>query len=253
VIGAGATFDFTGTGTGVDASFTITPATDNFATKVFSGIPIGTKTVTEIDEAGYVLTDLACDKGSTIYDPTVIPHTVSVDLAYGDNVTCTFTNQIHVGETTRTQGFWSTHSSITNVAWFGGTFAGNTFAGVDQTLCGKTLDTLPKVLGGFWSNISQTTTKTKRSSLDQARMRLLQQLLAAELNQSAFGSSPSTITFVAAEAAYCGTDIDAINNAHSLLAAFNEGGDSGDFTPGASANGKLAKTLADLVFWNVLP
>jgi hypothetical protein len=37
------------------------------------------------------------------------------------------------------------------------------------------------------------------------------------------------------------------------MAAFNEGGDEGDFTPGASANGKVAKDLANLVFWNVLP
>jgi hypothetical protein len=78
-------------------------------------------------------------------------------------------------------------------------------------------------------------------------------LLAAELNQSAFGSVPGTISFADAEAAYCGTDITAINNAASLLAAFNEGGDSGAFTPGASANGKVAKDLANLSFWDVLP
>ena len=62
-------------------------------------------------------------------------------------------------------------------------------------------------MGGFWSNIAKTTTGAKRSALDQARMQLLQQLLAAELNASAFGVSPSTGTFAAWESAYCGTNI----------------------------------------------
>ena len=36
---------------------------------------------------------------------------------------------------------------------------------------------LGKLMGGFWSSVSTTSTGTKRSSLDQARMQLLQQLL----------------------------------------------------------------------------
>ena len=39
----------------------------------------------------------------------------------------------------------------------------------------------------------------------------------------------------------------------SAMAAFNESGDNGVFTPGVSANGKLAKSLADLAYWNTLP
>ena len=37
------------------------------------------------------------------------------------------------------------------------------------------------------------------------------------------------------------------------MAAFNESGDAGLFTPGASANGKQAKDEANLIFWNLLP
>jgi hypothetical protein len=140
--------------------------------------------------------------------------------------------------------------------WFGGTFNGNTYAGVtDKYLCvARPIDTLGKLLGGFWSNISAKTTKQKRSALDQARMQLAQQLLAAILNNAAFGSSPTGSTSIAqAKAAYCGTNTAAISAAASAMGAFNESGDSGVFTPGQSANGKLSKTLANLVFWDNLP
>ena len=56
-------------------------------------------------------------------------------------------------------------------------------------------------MGGFWSNVSKTTTGAKRSSLDHARMLLLQQLLAAILNNQLFGSTPSGITIDQAKAA----------------------------------------------------
>jgi hypothetical protein len=109
-------------------------------------------------------------------------------------------------------------------------------------------------MGGFWASIPQTTTKTKRSDLDAARMRLLQQLLAAMLNNAAFGSSPSgSISIADAEAAYCGTDINAIKAAQAAMAAFNESGDAGNFDPGMSADPKTAKSIADEAFWNVLP
>jgi hypothetical protein len=203
-----------------------------------------------------VLTDLACTGNfAFVYDPTVTA-TVSPVLPNGGSATCTFTNEGVQSQTTRTQGFWGTHSSITNAVWFGGTAGGHTFPGIasaEWLICTHNIDTLGKLLGGFWSGISQTSTKAKRSALDQARMRLLQQLLAAMLNNAAFGSSPTTITIAQAEAALCGNDITAINNAASAMAAFNESGDSGVFTPGASANGKLAKELANIPFWDVLP
>jgi hypothetical protein len=96
-----------------------------------------------------------------------------------------------------------------------------------------------------------TSTKEKRSALDQARMRLLQQLIAAELNHEAFGSSPSgAISIANAETAYCTGTLEEVNAAASAMAAFNEGGDSGEFTPGASANGKVAKNAADVAAWD---
>src|SRR5213078_630651 len=106
---------------------------------------------------------------------------------------------------TRTQGFWAAHTPLASSAWFGGTAFGHTFGGVaavagigDRTLCTtRVIDTLGKLLGAFWSDASKTSTAGKRSSLDQARMQLLQQLLAAELNASAFGSVPGSGSFAA--------------------------------------------------------
>jgi hypothetical protein len=256
LLGASATFAFTGTGTGVSANFSLTPPTDGADSVTFSNIAIGIKTITETLLNGYLLTDLSCDKGGVIYNPDST-QTVSVDLAYGDNVRCVFVNNQQVGTVTRTQGFWQTHRNLAEVVWFGGEWNGIIYAGVaDKTLCGKNIDTIEKLMGGFWSNIAQTQgpPKTKRSALDQARMRLLQQLLAAMLNQAAFGSSPDgtgdDYSIAEAEVALCGTDITAINDAAADMAAFNEGGDEGDFTPGGSANAKLAKSTANLAFWD---
>src|SRR5262245_24549299 len=108
-------------------------------------------------------------------------------------------------------------------------------------------------MGGFWSDISKTTTGVKRSSLDQARIQLLQQLLAAELNASAFGSVPGSGTFAAWEAAYCGTNVNAIKTAKQQAASFNTAGDSSRFTTGTSDDSKNARSIANTVFCNVLP
>jgi hypothetical protein len=187
-------------------------------------------------------------------------------LKNGDTVTCVFEN---TGQgVTRTQGFWATHSQLAYIAWFGGTAFGHTFPGVagvagigDQLLCGtplpakKNIDTLGKLMGGFWSDVSKKSTGAKRSALDQARMQLLQQLLAAELNASAFGSVPSggSGQFAVWESAYYGTNQTAIQNALQGAASFNNSGDSSTFTPGTSADSKNARSVANYVFWDVLP
>ncbi|HET9714289.1 MAG TPA: hypothetical protein VFP64_20545, partial [Pyrinomonadaceae bacterium] len=187
--------------------------------------------------------------------------TASISLKNGDTVKCVFEN---TGQgVTRTQGFWATHPQLANIAWFGGTAFGHTFPGVslvsgigDKTMCTpvtKDINTLARLMGGFWSDVSKTTTGAKRSSTDQARMQLLQQLLAAELNASAFGSVPSSGSFAAWESAYCSGNANQIKTAQQQAASFNTNGDSGQFTPGTSADSKTARTIADLVFWNILP
>ena len=188
--------------------------------------------------------------------------TAAISLKNGDAVTCVFEN---TGQgATRTQGFWATHSQLAQIAWFGGTAFGHTFPGVasvagisDRTICGRAIEGLgtndsSKLMGSFWSDISKTSTGAKRSPLDQARMQLLQQLIAAEFNASAFGSVPSggAGMFAQWESTLCGTNTNAIKNAMQQAASFNSQGDSSTFTPGTSADSKYARSLADIPFWD---
>ena len=224
----------------------------------------------ELVPLGWVLTGIGGSSDvNTPYDCTVTgsggstgtgdlnTQTATVSLKNGDTVTCVFEN---TGQgATRTQGFWATHPQLALIAWFGGTAFGHTFPGVattagigDTMICGRDVDTLAKVMGGFWSSISKKTTGAQRSSIDQSRMQLLQQLLAAELNASAFGSVPGSGSFAAWESALCGTNNSAINNAQKQAASFNSQGDTSTFTPGTSADSKGARAIANKVFWNVI-
>jgi hypothetical protein len=115
-------------------------------------------------------------------------------------------------------------------------------------------------MGGFWANIAKTSIGKKRTDpLDQARMQALQQILAAELNASAFGSVPNggTGKFAEWENGLCVDPLDPdasrkIKNAQKQAAIFNESGDSGVFTPGISAKSVLARSLANKKFWDCI-
>ena len=99
---------------------------------------------------------------------TSTPQTATITLKIGDTVTCVFEN---TGQgVTRTQGFWQTHTPLANAAWLGGTSFGHTFPGVaatagigDAMICGRPIDTLSKLMGGFWSNIAKTSAGGKRA------------------------------------------------------------------------------------------
>ena len=242
----------------------------------------GSYTVKELVPLGWILTGIGGSTDpNTPYNCTVAgsggstgvgdlsTQTATISLKNGDTVTCVFEN---TGQgVTRTQGFWATHPQLAAIAWNGGTAFGHTFPGVtattgigDKLLCGRalTIDVAlnapannSSLMGAFWSDISKKTTGAKRSALDQARMQLLQQLIAAELNASAFGSVPSggTGMFAQWESAYCGTNQTAIRNAQQQAASFNSAGDNATFTPGTSADSKFARYIANLVFWNSLP
>jgi hypothetical protein len=122
--------------------------------------------------------------------------------------------------------------------------------------------------GGFWSNIAKTSTNDKREPDDQARMQLIQQLLAAmlnvmmdtdlnldtwDVNDSGFLQSIQFIND--AKAAYCGEDRELILAWVAELDAFNNGGMETPLPEGVnpSANPKTAKDVADTVIWDILP
>lgn len=278
-------FPFVTTGTGYNGfsinGVTAGPAFTNTNTQVLSA---GTYSAMETVPLGWALTGVGINgQPGTVCavssnggqgpgtstgngDNFMVDQKANIVLKNGDTVTCDFEN---TGQgVTRTQGFWQTHPQLAQIAWFGGTAFGHTFPGVaglagigDRTLCGRLIEgplpnvpgDISKLMGGFWSGISKKSAGGKRSALDQARMQLLQQMLAAELNASAFGSVPSSGSFAAWESAYCGTNQGAIQTAHQQAASFNTAGDSGTFTPGTSADSRGARAIANYVFWDTLP
>jgi hypothetical protein len=264
------------------AAFTLTGSTANNGNRRTFTVDAGTYTVKEQTQLGWLLTGIG---GSTDplhpYDCVVgsggstgggvaqspqtplDTRTVSIAIKNGDTVTCTFENTGNGA--TRTQGFWATHPQLANIAWVGGSEFGHTFPGVAGTVgnlsidgaapCPRLIDTLGKLMGGFWSSVSTKSNGSKRSALDQARMQLAQQLLAAELNTSAFGSAPAggVASFTTWESAFCGTNQNAIKNAQQGAASFNSQGDTSTFTPGTSADSKTARSIANIPYWDVLP
>src|SRR5262249_28383058 len=258
-------------GTGY-ANFNLSGDTAGGLNKNTQTLNAGTYTVAEGTQLGWILTGIGGSTNSaTPYNCTVTGSggssgvgdqssgTATINLMLGDTVTCVFENT--GAGVSRTQGFWATHTPLANIAWFGGTAFGHTFPGVaattgigDTLICGRPIDELGKVMGGFWSDISKTSAGVKRSQLDQSRMQLVQQLLAAELNASAFGSLPSggSTAFNQWETALCGTDATAIKNAQQQAASFNSAGDNGTFTPGTSADSKNARAVANTPFWDVI-
>jgi hypothetical protein len=125
-------------------------------------------------------------------------------------------------------------------------------AGIGDTLiCGRPIDDLGKVMGSFWSDIAKKSGGAKRLAIDQARMQLLQQLIAAELNASAFGSVPANGTFAEWESALCGSNPPG-NTPQQQAGAFNSAGDSATFTPGTSADSKGARAVANIPFWDII-
>jgi hypothetical protein len=233
----------------------------------------GSYSVTETVPNGWVLTGVGnctvthdathTGSGASTATPNQMTGSIAISLQFGDIVTCTYENT-KMAVVTRTQGFWGTHWQLANLAWFGGTAYGHTFPGVantpgimNRTLCGRDIGPadmvgLGKLMGGFWSDIAKKSTGAKRTSIDKSRMTLLQQLLAAELNASAFGSNPpgGSGQYAVWEAAFCGSSETAIGTARSQAAAFNESGDNGTFTPGINADPQGSKALANKPFWD---
>ena len=259
-------FDFTTTGTDYNG-FTLPGGGQNSQT-----LNAGTYTAKELTQEGWILTGIGGSTDpNTPYNCTVTgsggstgvgdlnTQTATIDLKIGDTVTCVFENT--GGGTTRTQGFWATHPQLAEIAWFGGTAFGHTFPGVasvtgigDTLICGRPIDDLGELMGAFWSNIPRKSDGTKRGELNRARMQLLQQLIAAELNASAFGTVPNggISKFATWESRLCGTNIDAIKTAQQQAASFNSQGDGGTFTPGTSADSKYARSVADIPFWDII-
>jgi hypothetical protein len=253
----------------VSGANTLTPSIKpgtNPGTGTYGPVPIniGSSTISEnTPPAGWTLTDASCSgytgggTGAGPLDPsTGVPTSWNFIANYGDQVVCMYNNSN--AQATRTQGFWATHTNLANNVWNGTHLPVGSTAVVgsgDEFLCGVLITANPTpvenvLMGGFWSNISQMSGKGgKRSAIDQARMQVVQQYLAALLNNHMFGSGIPKM-FKDARDAYCGSSASAIQTQIGILGAFNSQGDNLGLTPGGSATSQTSKAQADLDAWD---
>jgi hypothetical protein len=264
------TFPVTGANT---LNPTVTPPTaPNSGSFGPQSIATGNDTIHEQGPpAGWTLTDFTCTgysgtpagTGAGPLDSNGVPTSWNFNATFGDAVVCTFVN--NNAKATRTQGFWSTHTTLANNIWNGKNLPSGATGviGSGDEVFGPgagcptqfTITALPIsgeniLMGGFWANISQKSGKGgKRDSIDQARMQMIQQYLAAVLNYHMFGSIGETV-LANARAAYCGTNESLIQQQIGILGGLNESGDSLGSTPGGSATTKTSKAEADIDAWD---
>ena len=153
-----------------------------------------------------------------------------------------------IGGPTRTLGFWQTHLDLAS-----STLAG--MAAAEKEICsgGRDIDDIDELMGGFWSSIPYDSDGDRRDKTNQARMQLIQQLLAAMLNKAAFGTDDGG-EIAAGKVAYCANNRNNMLTAAGDLGAYNE---SGDLVPSpiltGSADPQTAQTTANETLWDVLP
>lgn len=181
----------------------------------------------------------------------------SIDI--GQTKTCTITNTYKPA--TRTLGFWQTHTAFTSTIFNLPTmqrFVGVNIPPSTGTHKGIITNTLAtnssQLFGAFYAGISKTTTGTSRTAIDQDRMILLQQLVAAKLNCAMFACTTTTLGLITtADANYAGSNAAAILSSANALDAYNNSNDNAplgsSYNPG-SATSSLSSSYANKVFWN---
>jgi len=217
--------DFTMTVTGTNVSSASFPGSESPGTTVT--LNQGTYSANEISNAGYTET-LSADCSGTIN--------------VGETKTCTITNN-DKPMPTRGQGFWQTHTTYT-LSKVG-----------SWTLGTKTINST-NVFSAFYVSIPKKSNGTKRGALDQARIQMLQQWVAAKLNCAAFGcnATVTTLTNNAATAWTSGTasqilsyatQLETYNNSNEAIVIAGQG----RATPQASQT----QAASGFVMWDLLP
>ena len=91
-VGGNGTFNYTGTGAGIDSAFSITTSGGSGSKTFATDVELGIKTVTEQVPAGWIFKSLTCsdpDNGSSVSGPTA-----TIDVDAGETITCTYTNEL---------------------------------------------------------------------------------------------------------------------------------------------------------------
>ncbi len=235
-------------GTNVAADFTMMASGTNPLPASFPGSETGTEVIIE---PGMYSVD---EQGALGYDKTLSADCAGT-IAAGETKTCTITNDDQA--ITRTQGFWSTHTSFTNAiyAMIGGCMQVGSGAH-KGCITNQQSNGMSQLYGAWFSSISKKTNRQTRTGLDHARMILLQQLVTAKLNCTAFICNAQTLADIAAaDAAYAGNSVSAILQSAGVMDAYNNSGDSMSFPIGLPAQGsatpKVSQRLANKLFWDL--
>jgi YVTN family beta-propeller protein len=151
---------------------------------------------------------------------------------------------------TRTLGFYQTHTTFTSALFTsGGTHSSPGVSPGSITIGSgghiRTIDSTNKLFGAYYSSIPFKTDGTKRLSIDQARMVLLQQLLTTKLNCAAFGCDSSILALITtADGHYATGTASQMTSDASLLDAYNNLHNSVPVSGEGSATPSTSQTLA---------
>lgn len=235
---------------------------ENASVSVFDGT---NTTILDCHSSGFSGDNGNCilNKGETwswSYQVTVYADTTFVVTGYGEvvgleGVAVTYpaypsertSFTVKVVGTTRTQGFWQTHTNFTKYVF-------ENYAGSYIDLGWKKIANIEDLMGMFWANNAKKSDGKKRSQLDQARMIASQQAIAAVLNSSMPGGAPlpGGLTPAAIATIMGGSDIQAIRALGSTLGSYNESGDGFALDPSLPPTGKatpsLSKQIANIPF-----
>jgi hypothetical protein len=159
--------------------------------------------------------------------------------------------------TTRTLGFWQTHTAFTSRIFtekFGGVMT------VGTSTRARTITNIREagrsiLFGAYYASIPKKTNNTNRIAVDKARMQLLQQLVSAKLNCAAFGCVTTTQTLITnADSAYAGTNGSLMITLSGQLDLYNKSGDRIPIPPALGSSGNATPSIsqrwANKVFWD---
>lgn len=228
-----------------------------------SSIALGRLAKSDNDTADHWTVDLhtPCFRGECDQTNSVLPEYQLDPSLNGEVFGCDLVVEVlrisYSRAITRTIGFWQTHTAFTSSIFsskLGGTMRVGTSTHV-RVVTNVQSTGASRLFGAFYSSISKKTNNTNRTSLDKARMQLLQQLVGAKLNCAAFGCTPATQTLLnQADVAYAGNSATAILALVPQLDVYNNSGDALPIPPGAgnpgSATPGTSQSWANKVFWN---
>jgi hypothetical protein len=164
---------------------------------------------------------------------------------------------------TRTPGFWKTHWDFTEY-FFENYFSSHINLG---TWGGKTWDitTMEQLMGILWANNAKNCDGSSRLSIDQARMKVLYQLIPAMFND-ALPNGADLNTYLASHGITLGVvqilesgklnGTNSINALHQVLSDYNTSGDTVALDPSLPPTKKgdeKPKDLADVCWANTTP